>query len=239
MKELNNGVQITYFGHATFSVKSPSGINILIDPWTEGNPLCPEELKNPENIDVIAITHGHQDHIGDLIRIANNCNSFVISTYEINQWISKQGVKRCLPINKGGSQTVKGIKFIMTHAQHSSSIETEDGSLIYAGEPGGYVIKMEDGFTIYHAGDTNIFGDMKLIGEIYSPDLVMLPIGDVFTMSPFEASHACRLLKPKYAIPMHYGTFPILTGKPSELTELTKDIDGLKVLELKPGETLK
>jgi len=239
MKELNNGVQITYFGHATFSVKSPSGINILIDPWTEGNPLCPEELKNPENIDVIAITHGHQDHIGDLIRIANNCNSFVISTYEINQWISKQGVKRCLPINKGGSQAVKGIKFIMTHAQHSSSIETEDGSLIYAGEPGGYVIKMEDGFTIYHAGDTNIFGDMKLIGEIYSPDLVMLPIGDVFTMSPFEASHACRLLKPKYAIPMHYGTFPILTGKPSELTELTKDIDGLNVLELKPGETLK
>lgn len=238
MTVLNNGTQITYFGHATFLIKSPGGVNILIDPWTEGNPLCPEELKNPENIDVVAVTHGHQDHIGDLLKIAKSCNPIVISTYEINQWFSQQGVQRCLPINKGGTQSYKGIRFIMTHAQHSSSIETEDGSLIYAGEPGGYIIKLEDGFTIYHAGDTNIFGDMELIGQLYSPDLAMLPIGDVFTMSPFEASHACRLLKVKYAIPMHYGTFPVLTGKPDELTELTKDIGELEVLALKPGETL-
>ena len=126
----------------------------------------------------------------------------------------------------------------MTHAQHSSSLKTEDGSLIYAGEPGGYIIQLENGFSIYHAGDTNLFGDMKLIGELYRPDISMLPIGDVFTMSPFEASHACRLLNSNYIIPMHYATFPILTGSPDELKDLTRDIEGLEILALKPGDTL-
>ncbi len=238
MNKLNNGTEITYFGHATFLIKSQSGVNILIDPWTEGNPLCPKELKNPRDIDVILVTHGHQDHTGDLLKIARECNPFIISTFEINKWLSDKELSRCLPINKGGTQIFKGIKFVMTHAQHSSSIEIEDGSLIYAGEPGGFIIKLENGFTIYHAGDTNLFGDMRLIGELYKPDISMLPIGDVFTMSPFEASHASRLLNSRYVIPMHYDTFPLLSGKPSQLIELTQDIEGLEILALKPGEIL-
>ena len=141
-------------------------------------------------------------------------------------------------MNKGGVQVIDNIKFIMTHAQHSSGIKEDDGTIIYAGEPGGYVIQFENAYSIYHAGDTNLFGDMKLIDELYKPDLSMLPIGDVFTMSPYEASYACRLLKSRFILPMHYATFPLLSGTPEELTELTRDIPGQEVLALKPGECL-
>ena len=238
MERLNNGIEITYFGHSTFTIESPEGKIILIDPWTKGNPSCPEELNNPESVDIIAVTHGHKDHTSDLLEIARKFNPSVISTFEISKWLSDMGIQNSLSVNKGGSRVVDGIKFTLTHAQHSSSIETEDGSLIYAGEPGGFIISLENGFTVYHAGDTNLFGDMKLIGELYRPDLSMLPIGDVFTMSPYEASHACRLLNSRYVIPMHYGTFPILTGTPEELKELTTDIEGQEIVVLKPGESL-
>ena len=127
----------------------------------------------------------------------------------------------------------------MTHAQHSSGIKEDDGTIIYGGEPGGYVIELENGFRLYHAGDTNLFSDMKLIAELYRPELSMLPIGDVFTMSPLEASYACRFLNCRYVIPMHYATFPLLTGTPEELKKLTGDISSLEVIALKPGETLK
>ncbi|MGH7885018.1 MAG: metal-dependent hydrolase [Thermodesulfobacteriota bacterium] len=239
MEILKNGIEITYFGHSTFGIKSVKGKKILIDPWVNENPMCPEKLKDIKNVDIIAVTHGHSDHIGDLLNIARKFKPVVISTFEIYKWLNNKGIENCLPINKGGSQNVDGIEFTMTHAQHSSSIEDEDGSLIYAGEPGGYVIKFENRFTIYHAGDTNLFGDMKLIKEIYRPELVMLPIGDVFTMSPLEASFACRLLLPKYVIPMHYATFPMLSGTPEELKDMTYDLGGLQILDLKPGESLK
>ena len=238
MEKLGNGIEITYFGHSTFSIKSVEGKVIMIDPWVDTNPSCPDELKNIDKVDVIAITHGHSDHIGSVLDIANKFNCPVIATFEIYKWLVGKGIENSLPINKGGAQIVEGVKFIMTHAQHSSSIEAEDGSLIYAGEPGGYILEFENGYSIYHAGDTNLFGDMKLIGDLYKPDLSILPIGDVFTMSPLEASHACRLLKSKYVIPMHYATFPMLTGTPEELKQLTKDIEGLEILDIKPGETL-
>jgi len=141
-------------------------------------------------------------------------------------------------MNKGGCQTIDNIKFVMTHAQHISGIKEDDGTIIYAGEPGGYVIEFENNYSIYHAGDTNLFGDMKLIAELYSPDLSMLPIGDVFTMSPYEASHACRFLKSRYVIPMHYATFPLLSGTPEELRKLTGDLEEFEILTLKPGEVL-
>ncbi len=143
-----------------------------------------------------------------------------------------------MPMNKGGCQTIDNIKFVMTHAQHISGIKEDDGTIIYAGEPGGYVIEFENNYSIYHAGDTNLFGDMKLIAELYSPDLSMLPIGDVFTMSPYEASHACRFLKSRYVIPMHYATFPLLSGTPEELRKLTGDLEEFEILTLKPGEVL-
>jgi len=238
MEQLNNGVKITYFGHSTFSINSPKGKKIIIDPWIDTNPSCPDELKNIDSVDIIAVTHGHFDHIGDLLDICNQHNPKIIANWEICDWLGTKGVENCLPINKGGTQTSDNIKFVMTHAQHSSGIKDDDGTIIYAGEPGGYVIELENNYRIYHAGDTNLFGDMKLIAELYRPDISILPIGDVFTMSPFEASYACRFLKSRYVIPMHYATFPLLTGTPEKLKELTKDIKGLEILALKPGESL-
>ena len=235
---LNKDLSITYFGHSTFKLVSPGGKSILIDPWVQGNPSCPQELHSMDSLDIMAITHGHFDHISDAVSIAKEHKPTVVGNWEICDWMGTKGVENCSPMNKGGAQVVDGIKFIMTHAQHSSGIKDDDGTMVYGGEPGGYVIEFENAFKIYHAGDTNIFSDMKLIAEIYKPELVMLPIGDLFTMSPLEASYACRYLNPKWVIPIHYGTFPALIGTPEELRELTKDIPGMEIIAMKPGETL-
>jgi L-ascorbate metabolism protein UlaG (beta-lactamase superfamily) len=176
--------------------------------------------------------------MGDAVALAKKHKPHVVCIWEIGEWLASQGVERCFGMNKGGTQVVDGIKFTMTHAQHSSGIKDQDGRIVYAGDPAGYVIEFENGFKIYHAGDTCIFSDMKLIAEIYKPELAMLPIGDFFTMSPLEASYACRFLNPKWVIPIHYATFPVLTGTPEELKELTKDIPGLEIIAMKPGDTI-
>ena len=238
MSKLKDGTAITYYGHSTFLIKTPGDRSILIDPWVKGNPACPENLHKIDKVDIIAITHGHFDHISDAVEIAKEHKPQVVANWEVCDWLGKKGVENCLPMNKGGGQTVEGVRFVMTHAQHSSGITEEDGSTVYGGEPGGFVIELENGYRMYHAGDTNIFGDMKLIREIYAPRLAFLPIGDLFTMSPLEASYACRFVEPEIVIPMHYGTFPALTGTPEELKQLTADIKGLEVAALKPGETL-
>ena len=240
MSKLTDGTTITYFGHSTFLIRTPGGKTILIDPWVKGNPACPETLHKIDTVDIIAITHGHFDHISDAVEIAKEHKPQVVANWEICDWLGKKGVENLLPMNKGGGQTVEGIRFVMTHAQHSSGITDGDGTTVYGGEPGGFVIELENGFRMYHAGDTNIFGDMKLIREIYKPKLAFLPIGDLFTMSPLEASFACRFLTPETetVIPMHYGTFPALTGTPDELKKLVSDIGGLEVVAIKPGETL-
>ena len=235
---LGKDTAITYFGHSTFKITSPGGKTVLIDPWVKGNPACPETLHDIDSLDVMLITHGHFDHISDAVEIAKKLKPTVISNWEICEWMASKGVENCSPMNKGGSQQVEGIKFVMTHAQHSSGIKEEDGTMYYGGEAGGFVIEVENGFTIYHAGDTSLFGDMKLIAEIYRPQLVMLPVGDLFTMSPLEASYACRFLSPRWVIPIHYGTFPVLTGTPEQFRELVKDIEGLEVVVMEPGETL-
>ncbi|MCY4263122.1 MAG: metal-dependent hydrolase [Candidatus Dadabacteria bacterium] len=233
---LNNGIEITYLGHSTFAVKSPGSKTVMIDPWIEGNPSCPEHLREVEHVDIIAVTHGHFDHTSDVIPLCNKYSPKVVANWEICDWLGSKGVKNCMPCNKGGNVVIDGIRFTMTHAQHSSSMKEEDGTVVYGGETGGYIIKFENNYTIYHAGDTNIFGDMKLISEIYKPQLAMLPIGDLFTMSPLEASYACRLLNPKWVIPMHYGTFPLLVGTPDELKALTKDMDSLTVIAMESGQ---
>lgn len=238
MSRLKDGTSITFYGHSTFLIKTPGGKNILIDPWIKGNPSCPESLHKTEKVDIIAITHGHFDHISDAVETAKEHKAQVVANWEICEWLGKQDVENCLPMNKGGGQTVEGVRFVMTHAQHSSGIVGDGGDMVYGGEPGGYVIELEDGYRMYHAGDTNIFSDMKLIKEIYAPQLAFLPIGDLFTMSPLEASHACRFLTPEIVIPMHYGTFPVLTGTPDELKKLTSSVKGLEVIAMSPGETL-
>jgi L-ascorbate metabolism protein UlaG (beta-lactamase superfamily) len=229
-----NGIKITWLGHATFRIETPGGKLILIDPWVMGNPMCPEKEKNVRHVDLLLCTHGHGDHIGDAVEIAKKHNPQAVGIPELCGWLEKKGVKRTAAMNKGGTQTVGDIKVTMVHADHSCGIQDGD-QLVYGGEACGYVLEFSNGVKIYHAGDTNVFGDMKIIHELYAPEIAMIPIGDHYTMGPREAAYACNLLQPKTVIPMHFGTFPVLTGTPSQLQRLTPAVE---VREMRPGETI-
>jgi L-ascorbate metabolism protein UlaG (beta-lactamase superfamily) len=229
-----NGIKLTWLGHATFRVETPGGKIILIDPWVMGNPMCPDKEKTVKKVDVLLCTHGHFDHIGDAVEIAGKHNPKVVGIPELCGWLEKKGVKQTASMNKGGTQTVGDIKVTMVHADHSCGIQDGD-QIVYGGEACGYVVEFANGVKIYHAGDTNVFGDMHIIRELYAPEIAMIPIGDHYTMGPREAAYATDLLKPKMVLPMHFGTFPALTGKPSELQKL---VPGVEVREMKPGETI-
>jgi L-ascorbate metabolism protein UlaG (beta-lactamase superfamily) len=228
------GIKLTWLGHATFRIETAGGKTVLLDPWVMGNPMCPEAEKKVKKVDVMLCTHGHFDHIGDAVAIAKEHNPTVVGIFELCAWMEKKGVKQISPMNKGGTQKVGDLRVTMVHAEHSCGIQDGD-QIVYGGEACGYVIEFENGVKMYHGGDTCVFGDMQIIRELYAPAIAMLPIGDHFTMSPREAAYACRLLKPKTVIPMHFGTFPVLTGTPSELKKLVKDVE---VLEMKPGQTI-
>jgi L-ascorbate metabolism protein UlaG (beta-lactamase superfamily) len=225
---------LTWLGHAAFRLDTASGKRIYVDPWLSGNPKCPENEQTPERVDIIALTHGHGDHVGDTVGLANEHGATVVALVELAGWLGKQGVddSKLQAPNKGGTVGVAGVKFTLTNAFHSGS--APDGS--YAGEPSGIVVKTEDGKALYFAGDTCVFGDMQLIGRIYEPDVAILPIGDHYTMGPKEAAVAVELLGVKRIVPCHFGTFPLLTGTPEELIELAPS--SATIEKLQPGESV-
>jgi L-ascorbate metabolism protein UlaG (beta-lactamase superfamily) len=225
---------ITWLGHSTFLLRTPGGKVLLFDPWLANNPSCPDALRKPPATDLVLVSHGHGDHMEDLIACARECRGPVVAIYEICEWLGKKGVASTAPMNKGGSLLASGLRITMTDARHSSGF-VEHGQLVYMGEPAGFVVRLEDGMTIYYAGDTALFGDMRLIGELHKPDIAFLPIGDRFTMDPIAAARACEFLGVRQVVPMHWGTFPILTGTPAALKAAVPR--GIQVLELQPGET--
>ena len=226
---------ITWYGHSSFLVRTPGGVRVLFDPWFEGNPACPEALKKPPRADLILLSHGHVDHAGDVMAAARDSGAVVVAGFELCEWLGRKGLQRLEPMNIGGSLDLRGVRITMTEARHSSSI-TEDGRTQYLGEAAGFVLRLEDGRSIYFAGDTALFGDMRLIAEVHRPVIAFLPIGDRFTMGPDTAAMAAKWLGVKQVVPMHYGTFPLLTGTPAQLKEHLAGA-GIEVLELKPGET--
>jgi L-ascorbate metabolism protein UlaG (beta-lactamase superfamily) len=228
------GIKLTWLGHATFRIETPGGKIVIIDPWIMGNPSCPEKDKSVKQVDVMLCTHAHGDHIGDAVEIGKKHQPIAVAIPELGGWLEKKGLKNIVDMNKGGTVTVADIKVTMVHADHSCGIQDGD-QLLYGGEAVGFVMEFENSVKIYHAGDTNVFGDMKIIHDLYAPDIAMLPIGDHYTMSPREAAYACRLLRTNTVIPMHFGTFPLLTGTPGQLQKLAPDV---QVVELKPGETV-
>ena len=230
-------VEITWLGHATFQFRLESGEVIVMDPWVDGNPKYPSGHQF-SRVDAILISHAHFDHIHDAIPLAKRFKPKVVAIYETCAWLTAKGVENCSGMNKGGTQEVGSMTATMTHAVHSCGIQDGD-QILYGGEAAGYVLHLKDGRTIYFSGDTAVFSDMQLIEKLYHPDLAFLPIGDFYTMGPREAALACRLLKAKKVIPMHFGTFPALTGTPDELAGLLKDFPQCRVWPLEPGKTVK
>jgi len=233
--KIGRGVKVTFLGHSAFKLTG-AGVSVLIDPWLT-NPSLNTPVDQVGPVDLILVTHGHGDHVGETVAVARAKNAPVVAIHELSVILARQGAPQVIGMNKGGTMNVAGCKVTMTQAVHSSSVD-EGGVLIAAGDPAGFVVEFPNGFVAYHAGDTAAFKDMELIRELYHPELAMLPIGNHYVMSPAEAALACRMLKPRWVIPMHYGTFPVLTGTPEELIQRLKGEPEITVIPLKPGESV-
>lgn len=226
---------VKWLGHSACQIISNKGKVILIDPWISGNPSCPIKKEDISKADLILVTHDHFDHIGtDIPSLVEATGATVIVQPELVNVLVEAGVSRDkiiygMGMNIGGQVVVNDIKVTMTEAIHSSDV----------GTPVGFMITLEDGTNIYHAGDTGIFSSMELLSELYKIDLALLPIGSVFVMDPLQAAYSLRLLKPSKVIPIHYGTFPILVQNPAEFVSLAQEkAPNVKVLVPKAGEEI-
>ena len=240
---LDRETTFTWYGHACVEVRTPGGKVILIDPWFS-NPLSPRTADSVERCDLLLVTHGHGDHMGEGLALASRLHPVWPCIHEMSLWLSRRlpgGGDAVTGMNKGGTLEAAGLRVTMTHADHSAGDWNAAGeTTLYLGEPAGFVVEVENGFRFYHAGDTNVFGDMRLIGELYRPDIALLPIGGHYTMGPREAALAVELLGVRHVMPIHYGTFPILAGTPDQLRSQL-DARGLRSVEIHapaPGGTV-
>jgi L-ascorbate metabolism protein UlaG (beta-lactamase superfamily) len=228
-----NATRITWLGHATVLVRTAKGTAILIDPWIAQNPKYPKNFELPSKIDYILLTHGHGDHVSDVVPVAAKHGAKVVAVYELAAYVGAKGVSETIGMNLGGTVQLDDVAATMVDAKHSAGAQDEKGTH-YVGVAAGYVLHIEGGQTLYHAGDTAAFGDMKLIGDLYRPRVAMLPIGGHFTMGPREAALAVNLLQPQVVLPIHWGTFPVLTGTPDALASLVPP--NVEVVRWSPGD---
>jgi L-ascorbate metabolism protein UlaG (beta-lactamase superfamily) len=231
-----NNLSITWLGHAAVHITTPRGTEILIDPFLEQNPKFPKNYKLPSKLDLLLLSHGHSDHIADAVSVAKKHKPQVVAIHELASWIGSKGIEDIVGMNLGGSYQHKDVKVSLVEARHSSSIQ-DGNQQLYGGDPAGFILEIDDAPVLYHAGDTSLFSDMHLIKELYKPEIGMLPIGDHFTMGPKAAALAAQYLEVKTVIPIHYGTFPQLTGTPAELEQHLRGT-GVKIMVPQPGDTI-
>jgi len=218
-------MRIRWLGHSAFEIEMEGNI-ILVDPWLDGNPKAPIKASSIKNADIICVTHDHSDHLGDAVEICKSTGAAFVGIYELGVYMKESGVKEVIGMNVGGTTEVKGVKISLVPAIHSCR----------RGSPVGFIIRGE-GKAVYHAGDTCLFGDMKLIKELHHPDIALLPIGGYYTMGPEEAVEAVKLIEPDTVIPMHYQTFPVLIPSAENFVRLVKErTPNVKVVVLEPGE---
>jgi L-ascorbate metabolism protein UlaG (beta-lactamase superfamily) len=229
------GTRITWLGHATFLVQTAKGTTLLVDPFISGNPKYPKDFVLPNKIDYILLTHGHGDHIGDAVPVAKKHGSTVVAIFELAAYVGRKGLESTIGMNLGGTVQLGDVAATMVEAKHSSTAQDEHGTHD-VGVATGFVLTVDGGPVLYCAGDTTVFGDMKLIGELYQPEVALLPIGGFYTMGPKEAAHAARLVGAKTVLPIHFGTFPALKGTPADLAALLGST--ASVVEWIPGQTV-
>jgi Predicted Zn-dependent hydrolases of the beta-lactamase fold len=241
--ETGGSTAITWYGHACVELVTPGGVTVLFDPWF-ANPSGPRAPETVDRCDLMLVSHGHADHVGNSIPIASRTHPAWPAIHELTLWLSSvySSPDDLIGMNKGGTVETCGLRVTMTSADHSAGDwDNASGAPRYLGEPAGFVVELEDDSRIYFAGDTNVFGDMRLIRELYRPDLAILPIGGHYTMGPREAALAVELLGVREVLPIHYGTFPILAGTPGQLRDelVARDLSDVRVHTLQPGETLR
>jgi L-ascorbate metabolism protein UlaG (beta-lactamase superfamily) len=224
---MDTQVKAHWLGHSAFKLESQSGKIIYIDPFLKDNPTTPDELKEVKEADYVLLTHGHEDHVGDTVEIAKNTGCKVVANLELVGLLQEEGLSedQAIGFNKGGTVHFDDFSVTLVSANHSSSFKGK-----YAGDPGGLIISFEDDICVYHMGDTNIFADLEIYGELYRPHVVLAPIGDHFTMGHEEAAYAVEMIGAKIAVPIHYGTWPPLVGDPEEFKAILEDLTDTEVL---------